>query len=126
MLNGEVRTFRGSVVRSRFQNGLPWGRLDVSRASCSMTSGLGRNFHFARDAARAVRCERVRLPFVYRTVITFLGENGRPLGPSFIPWRARRLHAELLRAGWTVEPVVLNLRGRRPDEHPPPITSPDR
>jgi len=119
MLNGVNRTFRGSVVRSRFQNGLPWGKLDVSPSTCSLTSGLGRHFHVSRNAVRSVRCEQVRLPFVYRTVVAFLGENGRPLGPSFIPGRARRVCEELLRQGWPVEGTVLGLRGRRRNSDPP-------
>jgi hypothetical protein len=104
--------FRGAVTRSRFQNSLPWGLLEVSDESCDMTAGLGRRASARRDQTARVRYETVRLLLVTRTVITFFDTHGRRVGLSFIPARPKRVRAALERHGWPIEVERLDLGGR--------------
>lgn len=90
----EGSSFRGATVRSPFQNSLPWGRIFVSAGQCQMTSGLGRHFTVDRDTTQHVKVERIRLGIVTRTVVTFVGADGKSLSPSFVPWRSVALRAD--------------------------------
>ena len=108
----EQERFRGAVTRSRFQNSLPWGLLEVSDESCDMTAGLGRHASARRDQTTRVRYETVRLIFLTRTVITFFDAHGRRVGLSFIPARPKRVRAALERHGWPIEVERLDLGGR--------------
>lgn len=104
--------FRGAVTRSRFQNSLPWGLLEVSDESCDMTAGLGRRATARRDQTARVRYETVRLLLVTRTVITFFDAHDRRVGLSFIPARPKRVRVALERHGWPIEVERLDLGGR--------------
>ena len=111
MLNPPEK-FVGAVVRSRFQNSLPWGSLTVTSERCELVSGLGVRATVARTDAARVRFERVRLVIVTRTVVTFFDAHDRRVGLSFIPARPNRVRAALERAGWPLAVERLGVRGR--------------
>jgi hypothetical protein len=110
MLSDKPRC-RGSVVRSRWQNGTPWGTLLVAEQQCELTSGLGRRSIIQRSDVSVVRLEKVRLGIVTRTVLTFVDSNGKRVGLSFIPWRPKVLTAALAAQSWPVEMAKFGLGG---------------
>ncbi len=125
MLTTDSRRFLGGVARWWFfPSALPWGVLRVSEETCELTSALarwhrtawlGRRVEISREATHTVAYEKIRLVFMRGPVLTFLGEDGRALGPVFGAFRPRRLRKELLSQGWPVRDFVFGFRGRRPE-----------
>jgi len=107
----DIHRCRGSVVRSRWQNGTPWGTLLMAEQQCELTAGLGRRSIIQRSDVSAVRMEKVRLGLATRTVLTFVDPSGKRVGLSFIPWRPRELRAALAAYSWPVEEAKFGLGG---------------
>lgn len=111
----ETRTFRGSVVRWRYQSNLiPWGgRLLVATEVCRLRSCLGRQDEIHRSETALVSYEKIRNLAAWRSIFTFFSSDGEKLGLSFIPSRPERVRRALVEDGWPVRIQYLGLRGSR-------------
>jgi len=75
-MNEKELTFRGGVVRNVFTSGAFWERLVVRPGSATLEPWLGKAVTIVRNDVEAVEFVKVRLPFVWRTLVRFRCVDG--------------------------------------------------
>lgn len=95
-----VEHLRGSVVRTAVSSGLAWERLTVTSDVAIMKPWLRRAITVHRDEIERVEFVRVRMPFIWQTIVRFRLANGAVLRQKFIPVRSTRARAAFQRCGW--------------------------
>jgi hypothetical protein len=95
-------TVRGAVVRTAFSNGLFWERLIVGADAVTLKPWLRRGTRIGRPDVEAVEFVKVRLPFVWKTLIRFRLRNGSVMRRKFVAVRTNRARAALGNLGWPV------------------------
>jgi len=117
-MNEKELTFRGGFVRNVFTSGAFWERLVVRPGSATLEPWLGKAVTIVRNDVEAVEFVKVRLPFVWRTLVRFRCVDGSVERRMFVPARTGRVRKAFISLNWPVrhlnwrEEASAKLRGR--------------
>ena len=95
-------TFRGAVVRTAFSNGLVWERLIIGSDAATLKPWLRAGTTVQRRDVEAVEFVKVRLPFIWRTLIRFRLHDETVMRRKFIAARTNHVRAAFEGFGWPV------------------------
>jgi hypothetical protein len=97
------RRFRGVVVDSRWDSGLPLNRLAVGNGHVTIHRLLPADVRLEIDPSLRVTEERVRNPLFWRRIVWFRAGGGQP-ALGFVAFRRRALLAALRHEGIEIAP----------------------
>ncbi|HEV8624802.1 MAG TPA: hypothetical protein VG034_10135 [Acidimicrobiia bacterium] len=104
-------TFRGDVVRTAFSHGVFWERLIVDREAVTLTPWFGQGDVVHRTEVQAVEFVKIRIPFVWKTLIRFRFADGTIARRMFVAIRTNHVRRALQRLGWPVRDLKFMRQG---------------
>lgn len=99
-------SFRGSVVRTLFQNGSGLGRLTVDPDQIQLQWFPARQLVLSRTEVKCIGRRRLRIPpFAWTTYVEFFRQDGQRVSHRFAPFRPKRVFEALEKHGWTLSEI---------------------